>query len=697
MIKTLGFLFVFSALIQSQNIWQQSKGPYTLGGYIQCETIDLNGNLFVGTIDSGIYYSTNLGNEWSASRLSGNSINSISSSPNGYVYNTTGQLVFRSTDQGLNWIQITNGLPAAYLNQVTCSSQDLVFLATSEGLFRTIDFGTNWERIDSGFSDTNIKGVLYCSNGDVYSYTNWSIYRSTDDGSSWTNLNGLPYGKVTDITSDEVNNLFLTTGDTVSVFYGYRSLDQGATWEEFGPTCPLLFHFIEVSPEGDLYIQDQFGIYISTDLGESWSQISSLTESNCLSFYSNDILFAGSLTGIRRSTNSGIDWSVVGLPKDYPRILSLATNSTGILFAGGKGNDPEIYKTTNQGQEWFNIDATFDGIIISNLDLDENGNLFAGSYGGGIYFSPDFGTTWVQRNGGLTDLHITALKLIMNGEAFVGTSNGGIFRTTDYGINWVAINQGLTVTRIEDIAMASSGNIYIGTTDGVFGSSDQGLNWTHLNNGWGQYRQVISIAVNSQEHIFAENSGYGIYRSTDLGNSWMQVSTEIWSPIMDIFINSLDTIFAAGANGVFRSTNNGEDWTLFNSGLAEFNGTNVFIIDNDGKLIAGTEDRGVCWTTDPTTSVENVNNLTNSYILFQNYPNPFNPVTKIEYHVASLNYVSLKVYDILGNEIAVLVNGEIPAGKYEVEFDAGNFPSGIYIYRIMAGIYQETKKMILLK
>ena len=62
-----------------------------------------------------------------------------------------------------------------------------------------------------------------------------------------------------------------------------------------------------------------------------------------------------------------------------------------------------------------------------------------------------------------------------------------------------------------------------------------------------------------------------------------------------------------------------------------------------------------------------------------------------------MNYVSLKVYDILGNEIAVLVNGEIPAGKYEVEFDAGNFPSGIYIYRIMAGIYQETKKMILLK
>jgi photosystem II stability/assembly factor-like uncharacterized protein len=695
MIRVLGFLFLFSAFIQSQNIWQQSNGPYTLGGYIQCEAIDFNGTLYVGTIDSGIYYSTDLGNEWSNSSLNGYNINSINASPNGYVYATTGQLIFKSTDQGLNWIQITNGLPAAYLKQVTSSSEDLVFLATSEGLYRSIDYGANWERIDSGFFSNYVKGLNISLDGNIYAYLDSNIYRSPDNGLSWIELNDPPSGRIYDLTSDSSDNLFLTINIIgVSVTLGYRSTNQGETWQQFGSSCPLFFHFVEVSPDGSLYIQSQFGIYRSTDLGESWLQISSLTESNCLSFYSNEILFSGSLTGVRRSTNAGIDWIVVGLPNDYPRILSLATNSTGIVFAGGGGNFPEIYKTTDHGQQWSKLNTILDGLVISALDLDEFGNLFAGSYGGGIYFSDDYGITWILKNNGLTDLDIASIVHDEMGIVYVGTWNGSIFRSTDYGIQWNSINEGLNVLVIDDIAIASSGNIYIGTSDGVFISTNQGLNWTHLTNGWGQ---VSSIAVNSLEHIFAEKSGYGIYRSTDFGNSWTQVSTEIWSPIMDIFINSIDTIFAAGANGVFRSTNNGEEWTLFNSGLAEFNGTNVFIIDNDGKLIAGTEDRGVCWTTDPTTSAENVNNLSNSYSLFQNYPNPFNPVTKIEYQVASLNYVSIKVYDILGNEIADLVNGEIPAGKYEVEFEGRNLPSGIYFCSMIAGNYRETRKMVLLK
>ncbi|MBK9098573.1 MAG: T9SS type A sorting domain-containing protein [bacterium] len=606
--------------------------------------------------------------------------------------------MFRSTDQGTNWAQITNGLPTAYFNEVTSTLDNLVFLATSQGLYRSMDFGDNWERIDSGFSSTVINGVLNCSNGDVYAYLNWSIYRSTNNGLNWISLSGLPPYKVTHLTSDALNNLFLTLSEgTSSIFFGYRSTDQGLTWEQFGASCPVFFHFVKVSTDGSLYIQGQFGIYRSTNLGESWLQISSLTDSNCLSFFSNEILFAGSLTGVRKSTNAGVDWNVVGLPIDYPRILSLATNSTGIVFAGGKGNFPVISKTTNQGQEWLNITATFDGTIISALELDEEDNLFAGSYGGGIYYSTDFGATWVQRNNGLTDLHITALKLILNGEAFVGTDNGGIFYTTDYGLQWNPINEGLTVTRIEDIAIATSGNIYIGTTDGVFGSTNHGLNWTHLNNGWTQYRQVISIAVNSQEHIFAENSGYGIYRSTDFGSGWTQVSTEIWSPIMDIFINSIDTIFVAGANGVFRSTNNGEDWTLFNSGLAEFNGTNSFIIDNDGKLIAGTEDRGVCWTTDPTASVENVNNLSNSYSLFQNYPNPFNPFTTISYSIKERGLVQIKIYDLLGNEMLNLVNEEKSQGNYSVKFDGSILPSGVYFYSLRVNDFLSCKKMILLK
>ncbi|RKY99466.1 MAG: hypothetical protein DRQ13_02200, partial [Ignavibacteriae bacterium] len=91
------------------------------------------------------------------------------------------------------------------------------------------------------------------------------------------------------------------------------------------------------------------------------------------------------------------------------------------------------------------------------------------------------------------------------------------------------------------------------------------------------------------------------------------------------------------------------------------------------------------------------NILPAEYALEQNFPNPFNPTTKIKYSIPQPANVVIKVYDVLGNEIATLVNEEKPVGSFEVEFDASKLVSGIYFYRLQAGNYVETKKMILIK
>jgi len=102
-------------------------------------------------------------------------------------------------------------------------------------------------------------------------------------------------------------------------------------------------------------------------------------------------------------------------------------------------------------------------------------------------------------------------------------------------------------------------------------------------------------------------------------------------------------------------------------------------------------------------TVENATEVKDDYVsiskfdLIQNYPNPFNPSTSIQYKVSSISTVSLKVYDVLGNEVATLVNEEKPAGSYEVDFDASGLSSGIYFYKLSAGSLVETKKMILMK
>ena len=95
--------------------------------------------------------------------------------------------------------------------------------------------------------------------------------------------------------------------------------------------------------------------------------------------------------------------------------------------------------------------------------------------------------------------------------------------------------------------------------------------------------------------------------------------------------------------------------------------------------------------------VEDRNDNKFNFSLAQNYPNPFNPTTKIEYSIPHSSLVTLTVYDILGREVATLVNEEKPAGNYEVEFDGSGLSSGIYFYKIRAGDYKSVKKMILMK
>ena len=83
--------------------------------------------------------------------------------------------------------------------------------------------------------------------------------------------------------------------------------------------------------------------------------------------------------------------------------------------------------------------------------------------------------------------------------------------------------------------------------------------------------------------------------------------------------------------------------------------------------------------------------------LFQNFPNPFNPATKIIYKIPEKSFVTIKVYDVLGNEITSLVNEEKSAGEYTINFNGAELPSGIYFYRLQAGSFIETKKMVLMK
>jgi hypothetical protein len=100
---------------------------------------------------------------------------------------------------------------------------------------------------------------------------------------------------------------------------------------------------------------------------------------------------------------------------------------------------------------------------------------------------------------------------------------------------------------------------------------------------------------------------------------------------------------------------------------------------------------------DTVTDIESENLSAQNFLLYQNYPNPFNPSTKISWHSPVSGWQTLKVYDVLGNEVVTLIDGYKPAGSYEVEWNARIYPSGIYFYQLGASKFIQTNKMILLK
>ncbi len=159
--------------------------------------------------------------------------------------------------------------------------------------------------------------------------------------------------------------------------------------------------------------------------------------------------------------------------------------------------------------------------------------------------------------------------------------------------------------------------------------------------------------------------------------------------------------------GMYVSFNSGQSWWVLGEGLPTLPIGDIEIHPTTRELVAGTYGRSM-YKIDLNlvpTNVESTETIISDFHLEQNYPNPFNPSTKIKFTVPNViasetkqsQLVTLKVYDILGNEITTLVNEEKSARNYTVEFNAATLPSGVYFYRLQAGIFIETKKMLLLK
>jgi hypothetical protein len=290
------------------------------------------------------------------------------------------------------------------------------------------------------------------------------------------------------------------------------------------------------------------------------------------------------------------------------------------------------------------------------------------------------------------------LSVLANGsDVYAGTAYAGVYYSSNNGTNWTQTslnNRYITSLAVNGIAVYAGTAVY-----GLYVSTNAGNNWTQtlLNN-----RDINSILINGS-NVYAGTNNYGIYISTNNGASWTQ------NNLNNVTVYSLTSsgtnIFCGTSAGVYLTTNGGNNWIQKNQGFIYAPNITSLMISNN-YIIAGTVVfSGWKRSLAEIIGIQKISTeVPTSFSLLQNYPNPFNPCTVIGFQLSVAGKVSLKVYDMLGREVATLVNEQLAPGTYEVNFDAHKggsstsaLSSGMYFYTLSAGEYKETKRMTLLK
>jgi hypothetical protein len=379
--------------------------------------------------------------------------------------------------------------------------------------------------------------------------------------------------------------------------------------------------------------------------------------------------------------------------------------------------------------------------------VDYHGTLYIGHGSGGVYKSIDSAQTWQVKSNGLGNSQARSVyQVLVFGDTLYAATMDGIYKSTNGGTDWLRKSNGIIIGPGALYAFCESiyeyyGMLFTGAWNGIYRSTDGAENWTLTNiTGEGIGAKGFVVYKGTLFAARETNNSPGMYTSTDGGLTWTGQQVPFYNGIT--FLPEQNKIWAGAILGVWLSTDNGTTWVSRNNGLTpdpysssmvrigthlvtslKFGGSGMYMTENDGLNWQAWEeglpflsridkiivygDRILAATSDglwqrriaelPTGVDDREVTASGKFELSQNYPNPFNPSTTIRYGIPRNASVTLTVYDLLGQQVALLVKGEQRAGLHTVEFSGSELPSGVYYYRLQAGDFTEVRRLLLLK
>jgi photosystem II stability/assembly factor-like uncharacterized protein len=659
---------------------------------------------------------------------------------NGWAGGTYGPLL-RTTNGGANWFSL--GFTPSLLTRLTFTSLVKGWAATGSGaVLRTSNAAASW---DSSFQwplefdeDVWVPPGPIVGLSVVDSSTAWLIgersfrrgvpgfgniiARTTNGGQSWDTVRINFPGRVTDICFPAKSRGWYLT-DSASII---GTTDGGATWRrEYGPSPASpepLRDLFSIGTSHAWAVGDRGRLVYTTNAGNTWqtSTIDSTANLESLVFVDQLTGWCGGTRGeIFRTSDGGTTWLKLSRgSSQYFRAVEFVTPHKG-WAASGWMEDVRLYRSTDGGYSWIPQLSTSGGYFNDVEMLDTLLGWAVGSISSSfkLFKTTDGGEAWHQQP--------LVLSGTVQGITFADRNHGWIYgdyigspgpeyqvihRTSNGGQTWSAVlvdTSAYSPTVLELYALDSL-TAWCVNQYGVFRTLDGGASWRRIFNDT-PLSYKTSITFVNATHGWICGAGGLVMHTTDGGFTWQRQTSGTIDQLERIRFTDTQRGWAVGLGIMIRTTNGGQTWLrdtvetypyMFDLSLLAYDNTlHGWAVGFSGSVFKHES---------PLTAVGEKRDevVPSGFALYQSYPNPFNPTTTIKFQIPSsklgfgnwnLGFVSLKVFDVLGREVATLVNEVKPPGEYSVAFDGSKLPSGVYYYQLRTGNFLATKKMILVR
>jgi photosystem II stability/assembly factor-like uncharacterized protein len=709
---TLLLLF-YSENSISQNGWVW-KSPYPQGNSVKKIFLTTDNKVFAIGDGGTIMASTNNGANWSFfNKLCGvtGNFNSYYVLNNNEIFlGSTNGIIIKTNNGGTNWFVLYNfmtGEYSGYILSLDFRNSLTGYTLMDNYLYKTVNGGSNWssEYYFSGFPIDDMRFIspdtgFVCASAviDKNGLFELGVLKTVNGGINWTQV----YSFYSGITSDFkffnsttgmliYNNGFLTTSNGGVNWNTNYNTNLSSMINSYYAFSPLAFYAgcngnaFNITTNGGInWVSKPVPFYTSFSMG--------FTNQN-----SGYILGWNNL--IYRTSNAGTNWALLterngnGTAADNLYDHFFLNNYTGFV-AGWNGL---IKKTTDMGETWITSNTPDTYHTESVYFINNNTGFASGAYNGygRILKSTDAGLNWSVFKL-FTSQSFDFIRFVNQNTGFLASNYGAIYKTTDSGNNWTLIDSSLYYGIRSLVFINANTGFAVGNqnnlTSKILKTTNSGLNW-----------QTVYTGSNLSKLTFVnELTGYitgtGALKTTDGGTNWFRILNSDYH--YGIEFSSPNTGYLVGMYGsVWKTTNGGALWNGLEcpSGKAlfgaKFFNDSVGIIYGEYGTILKTYNGGG----NIISNIKQNNIIPTRSSLSQNYPNPFNPSTNIKFQIANNKYVLLKVFDVIGREVQTLVNEKLKPGEFEVTFDGSALSSGVYFYRLTAGDFTETKKMLMIK